>query len=97
MTVTEVRAAYPKWRRLPPADAWQAHFWQIAVRVDTDVGVVGHGYGGGGQPAVHVVNDHLRRFLVGRTIGGVGDIAAAWDELYRVRSPTGAAAWRRWR
>ena len=51
MRVTEVRAAYPKWRRLPPADAWQAHFWQIAVRVVTDVGVVGDGYGGGGQPA----------------------------------------------
>ena len=40
MRVTEVRAAYPKWRRLPPAAAWQAHFWQIAVRVVTDVGVV---------------------------------------------------------
>ena len=89
MTVTEVRAAYPKWRRLPPASAWQAHFWQIAVRVDTDVGVVGHGYGGGGQPAVHVINDHLRRFLVGRAIGGVDDIAAAWDELYPVSIPYG--------
>ena len=41
MKVTEVRAAYPKWRRLPPADAWQAHFWQIAVRVVTDVGWLG--------------------------------------------------------
>ena len=50
MKVTEVRAAYPKWRQVRPADAWQAHFWQIAVRVVTDVGVVGHGYGGGGQP-----------------------------------------------
>ena len=89
MMVTEVRAAYPKWRRLPPADAWQAHFWQIAVRVDTDVGVVGHGYGGGGRPAVHVINDHLRRFLVGRSLGGVDDIAAAWDELYRVSIPYG--------
>ena len=39
MKVTAVRAAYPKWRRLPPADAWQAHFWQIAVRAVTDVGV----------------------------------------------------------
>ena len=89
MTVTEVRAAYPKWRRLPPVAAWQAHFWQIAVRVDTDVGVVGHGYGGGGQPAVHVINDHLRRLLVGRALGGVDDIAAAWDELYRVSIPYG--------
>ena len=39
MKVTEVRAAYPKWRQVRPADAWQAHFWQIAVRVVTDVGV----------------------------------------------------------
>ena len=89
MKVTEVRAAYPKWRRLPPADAWQAHFWQIAVRVVTDVGVVGHGYGGGGQPAVQVINDHLSRFLVGRSIDDVSDIAAAWDELYRVSIPYG--------
>ena len=56
MMVTDVRAAYPKWRRLPPVDAWQAHFWQIAVRVDTDVGVVGHGYGGGGEPwGLHLI------------------------------------------
>ena len=89
MKVTDVRAAYSKWRRLPPADAWQAHFWQIAVRVVTDMGVVGHGYGGGGQPAVQVINDHLSRFLVGRSIDDVGDIAAAWDELYRVSIPYG--------
>lgn len=89
MKVTEVRAVYPKWRKLPPADAWQAHFWQIAVRVTTDVGVIGHGYGGGGRPAVQVINDHLSRFLVGRSIDGTGDIAAAWDELYRVSLPYG--------
>ena len=88
MKVTEVQAAYPKWRHLPLGGAWQAHFWQIAVRVVTDVEVVGHGYGGG-QPAVHVINDHLSRFLVGRTIGDVGDIAAAWDELYLVSIPYG--------
>ena len=71
MKVTEVRAAYPKWRQVRPADAWQAHFWQIAVRVVTDVGVVGHGYGGGGQPAVQVINDHLSRFWS-------GDRSATW-------------------
>ena len=63
------------------------------MRVVTAVGVVGYGHGGGGQPAVHVINDHLSRFLVERSIDEVGDIAAAWDELYRVRSRTGAAAW----
>ena len=89
MKVTHVEAAYPKWRALPSADAWQAHFWQIAVRVTTDVGVIGHGYGGGGLPAVHVINDHLRRFLIGRSIDSVGDIAAAWDDLYRASIPYG--------
>ena len=78
MEVTEVRAVYPRWRRLPSADAWQAHFWQIAVRVDTDVGVIGHGSGGGGQPAVHVINGHLRRFLVGRSIA---DVALGEDSM----------------
>ena len=42
------------------------------MRVVTDVGVVGHGYGGGGQPAVQVINDHLSRFLVGRSIARHG-------------------------
>ena len=44
MKVTEVRAAYPKWRQVRPADAWQAHFWQIAVRVGDRRG------GGAGMP-----------------------------------------------
>ena len=89
MKVTGVRAAYPNWRRLPPANAWQAHFWQIAVRVTTDAGVTGYGYGGGGRPAVHVINDHLRRFLIGRSIDDTAAIAAAWDELYRASIPYG--------
>jgi hypothetical protein len=36
------------------------HFWQIAVRAVTDMGVIGHGYGGG-KPAAHMINAHLRR------------------------------------
>ncbi len=89
MKITEVKAIYPKWRTAFPKEAWQAHFWQIAVRVDTDVGVVGHGYGGGGKPAVHVINDHLRQFLLGRSINSVEDISDLWDELYRVSIPYG--------
>ncbi len=89
MKVTGVRAVYPNWRQVPPPHAWQAHFWQIAVRVTTDAGVTGHGYGGGGRPAVQVINDHLSRFLVGRPIDDTGDIAAAWDELYRASIPYG--------
>lgn len=89
MKVTDVQAVYPKWRRPVPHEAWQAHFWQIVVRVTTDVGVVGYGYGGGGQPAVHVINCHLQQFLIGRTIDSVGDIAVAWDALYRASIPYG--------
>ena len=51
LRITDVRAVYPKWKRLP-AGYWQSHFWQIVVRVDADNGVVGYGYGGGGDPGV---------------------------------------------
>ena len=98
MKVTDVRAAYPKWRQRLPADAWQAHFWQIAVRVTTDAGVIGHGYGGGGQPAVHVINDHFSRFLVGRIDRRrPATSAPRGTSSTGCRSPTAAADWRRWR
>ena len=42
---------------------WRRRFWQIAVRVDTDLGISGWGYGGGGVAAVEVVNLHLREEL----------------------------------
>ena len=61
---------------------WQSHFWQIVVRVKADNGVVGYGYGGGGEPACLVVNQHFRELVVGTEIETVDDIRALWDRVY---------------
>ncbi len=87
MKITDVKAVYPKYQHLAPS--WRTHFWQIVVRVDTDAGVSGYGYGGGGVAGVAVVNGHLRDLLVGRTIESVADIHAAYDVLYRESLPYG--------
>ncbi len=50
MKITGVKAFFPKYRHVPPS--WRTHFWQIVVRVETDLGVVGLGYGGGGVAGV---------------------------------------------
>ena len=81
MTITDVKAVYPNWRNRAQGGAWQAHFWQIVVRIESDSGVVGYGYGGGGVAAVEVVNRHLGELLVGKSIDDVTDIADAWDTL----------------
>ena len=88
MKIIEVRAVYPRWAR-PASDAWQSHFWQIAVRVTSDTGHVGWGYGGGGRPAVQIVNQHLSRFVIGRGIESTEDIRATWQSLYRASLPYG--------
>lgn len=87
MRITDVRAVYPKYRRLAPS--WRTHFWQIVVRVDTDAGVTGYGYGGGGVAGVAVVNGHLRDLLVGRSVERVEDIWDAYDALYLASLPYG--------
>ncbi len=87
MRITAVEAAYPNYRHLAPS--WRTHFWQIVVKVDTDVGVSGYGYGGGGVASVEVVNRQFRELLVGRDLGGVDDIPAIWDDLYRACLPFG--------
>ena len=87
LKITEVKAIYPRYRVLP--SAWRQHFWQIAVRIDTDAGVSGWGYGGGGVAAVDVVNLHLRELLVGRTLGSIEDIADLWDAQYQASLPYG--------
>ena len=35
MKITDVKAIYPKWRNRAQG-AWQSHFWQIVVRVESD-------------------------------------------------------------
>lgn len=88
MIITDVKAIYPRWNRRPTRQ-WQSHFWQIVVRIETDLGVMGLGYGGGGEPGVQVINRHLKRFLIGRRIESVEDIQGAWHALYRAALPYG--------
>ncbi len=88
MRIREVQAIYPRWTRTA-SDAWQSHFWQIAVRITSDTGVVGWGYGGGGTPAVQIINRHLSRFLIGCDIESTADIRTIWQALYRASLPYG--------
>jgi L-alanine-DL-glutamate epimerase-like enolase superfamily enzyme len=87
MKITEVKAVYPQYQH-PLAD-WRVHLWQIVVRIETDVGQIGLGYGGGGRAAVEVVNGHFRELLIGRTVDSVETITAIWDDLYRASLPYG--------
>ena len=88
LRITDVSAVYPKWKRLP-VGVWQSHFWQIVVRVEADNGVVGYGYGGGGDPACLVVNQHFRELVIGSEIESVDDIRALWDRVYALSLPYG--------
>ncbi len=88
MKITDIRAVYPA-RSKKGTGAWQEYYWQIVVRVDTDAGVTGYGYGGGGEPGRLIVNGHLRDALIGRSIGSVDDIRDTWDHLYFKSLPYG--------
>ena len=66
MKITSLEAVYPRYRHLVPS--WRTHFWQIVVRVETDAGVVGFGYGGGGVAAVEIVNRHMAELSTGMRI-----------------------------
>ena len=87
MKITDIQAIYPNYRH-PLAD-WRVHLWQIIVRVETDVGLIGLGYGGGGKAAVEVVNGHFRDVVQGRPVNNVADITALWDTVYRASIPYG--------
>jgi len=88
MKITDIKAVYPP-RRTGRMGVWQEHFWQIVVRVETDAGVTGYGYGGGGKPGESVVNSHLRDLLLGQTIDELKDIGRLWDHLYFRSLPYG--------
>ncbi len=92
MKITDVKAVYPNYQHVVPS--WRTHFWQIVVRVETDAGVTGLGYGGGGVASVEVVNRHFRELLLGRRMDTGDDIRDAWDALYAesLPCPTGAKA-----
>ena len=87
MKITNVRAIYPRYRK--PLPGWRPHLWQIAVCIETDVGVTGWGYGGAGEAALPIINGHFRQLLQGRTIGEIADIGRIWDELYTASLPYG--------
>lgn len=87
MKIRHIEAIYPRWTRQP--QAWQKHFWQIVVRVDSDLGISGLGYGGGGPPAVEVINRHLRHVIDGFPVDSIDDIGRAWDRMYRQSLPYG--------
>ena len=87
MRITDIKAVYPEYRHVAPS--WRTHFWQIAVRVDTDAGITGWGYGGGGRASEHVVNGHFRELLLQRPLGDVGDIESIWSDLYQASVPYG--------
>lgn len=87
MKITEAEAVYPRYRQVAPS--WRTHFWQIAVRLRSDTGHEGWGYGGGGVAAVEVVNRHMRELLLGKSVKSADDIAALWDLLYRQSLPYG--------
>ena len=73
MKITDIKAIYPRYNH--PAKTWRTHFWQIVVRVETDSGICGWGYGGGGVGAVEVVNRHFRELAIGESIDSVEDLS----------------------
>ena len=69
MKLVDVKAVYPNYTNT--AQSWRVHFWQIIVRVETDCGVIGWGYGGGGVGAVEVINKHFKELLIGKSVDSV--------------------------
>lgn len=87
MRIKSITALYPRWpQRL---GGWRPRLWQIVVRVESDTGVVGYGYGGGGEASLPIVNGHFRELLEGRVVESADDIAAIWDDLYEASIPYG--------
>jgi L-rhamnonate dehydratase len=87
LKITGVEAVYPEYKHVAPG--WRTHLWQIVVRIETDTGVIGFGYGGGGKASLPIVNGHFRELLLGRRLDRVEDIAALWDLLYEASIPYG--------
>ena len=63
--------------------------WQIVVRIETDTGQTGWGFGGGGKAAVEIVNGHFSEILSGRPLNSLSDISETWDYLYSESIPYG--------
>ena len=87
MKITNVTAIYPKYPQ--PLAGWRQHLWQIVVRIEADNGLVGWGYGGGGEASLPIINGHFRSLLVNKDVASTGDIATLWDQLYHASIPYG--------
>lgn len=77
MKITNVRACQPVAPASPPD--WRTSLGQILVAVETDVGLVGYGVGGGGKASTHVVETVLRDLLLGRDPAPVESL---WEAMY---------------
>ena len=87
MKIKSVSAVYPNYQHTTPS--WRTHLWQIVVRVETNTGQIGWGYGGGGKAAVEIVNGHFAEILVGKSFDSISDISEIWDFLYTASIPYG--------
>ena len=87
MKIKSVKAIYPNYQHTVPS--WRTHLWQIVVKIDTDTGQTGWGYGGGGKAAVEVINGHFSEILNGKKFNSLEDIASIWDGLYAESIPYG--------
>ena len=85
MKITDVRAVYPKYKNVVPS--WRTHFWQIVVRVETDQGIVGFGYGGGGGAAGEVGKRHFWGLPFGKENGKNENKKKKWGPLYLASLP----------
>jgi len=87
MKIQSVKACYPSFRKGP--GSWRSRLWQIVVRVESDSGLIGYGYGGGGEASLPIVNGHFHELLEGSEINSTEDIESIWDRLYFESIPYG--------
>ena len=88
MKITDISAVYPCHTAFAPNN-WRDRLWQIVVRIETDTGHVGYGYGGGGLASLPIVNGHFRELLIGANVNDTDDITKLWDTLYYESIPYG--------
>ena len=75
--IKSIRATQPK-ASGDPHD-WRTWLGQIAVTVETDDGLTGHGVGGGGKAGIHVIETALSRLLVG---ADATNVEVLWEDMY---------------
>ncbi len=84
MIITQVRTSQPIALNSPPD--WRTSLGQIVVRIQTDVGLIGYGVGGGGLAGMHVIREVLSPLLVGQE---AEPVESHWQRMYNVTLPFG--------